>query len=111
MDTRKVQFSLALIFAAMFAVTYATLLFRTVPDQNRELVSTGMGFMAGWIANVMGFYFGTTTGSEAKTETIANQAKASVKNAEVIASTTAINPVVVEAPASVTVDPGNPDDK
>lgn len=79
MDTRKVQFSLALIFAAMFAVTYATLLFRTVPDQNRELVSTGMGFMAGWIANVMGFYFGTTTGSEAKTETIANQAKASVK--------------------------------
>lgn len=71
----KPQTWLAFFDSALFGILVAALLWRAVPDQNRELVSAAAGFLAGWISAARNFYWGSTSGSEAKNETINNMAK------------------------------------
>lgn len=71
----KPQTWLAFFDSALFAVLVAALLWRAVPDQNRELVSAAAGFLAGWISAARNFYWGSTSGSEAKNDTINHMAR------------------------------------
>jgi len=71
----KAQTVLALWDSALFAVLVGALLWRAVPEQNRELVSAAAGFLAGWIGAARNFYWGSTSGSEAKNEAISNLAR------------------------------------
>lgn len=74
---QRVKAALALLDSVLFALLVAALLWRAVPDQNRELVSAAAGFLAGWVSAGRGFYFGTTSTSETKTQAIADLAKTS----------------------------------
>lgn len=72
---------LAIFDSLLFAVLVAALLWRAVPDQNRELVSAAAGFIAGWVSAMRSFLTGSTAGSEAKTQALADNAKTLASNA------------------------------
>lgn len=67
--------TLALFDSLVFAGLVAALLWRAVPDQNRELVAAAAGFVAGWVAQYRNFLTGTTVGDQAKTQALADNAK------------------------------------
>lgn len=64
---------LSILDTVLFAVIVGALLWRPVPDANRELVAAAVGFVAGWAAAWRSFLTGTTIGSEAKTQAIIDQ--------------------------------------
>ena len=82
LEDRKTKRLLAIFFSVLFGLVMAGLFWRAVPDQNRELVSAAVGFIAGWVTAFINFYTGSTAGSETKTETIAHQAKAAAAASE-----------------------------
>lgn len=72
----SVQAVLATLAMAMFGLLVGSLLFRVVPDQNRELVSTAMGFLAGnMVGPAFQWFFGSTVGSERKTQALVDATK------------------------------------
>lgn len=79
----KPQTWMAFFDSALFAILVGALLYRAVPDQNRELVSAAAGFLAGWIGAARNFYWGSTTGSEAKNEAINHLARRSTDSMDV----------------------------
>lgn len=67
----QMQSILALLSLLMFGLLVAALMFRVVPDQNRELVSTALGFLAGnMVGPAFQWFFGSTAGSERKTQAL-----------------------------------------
>lgn len=67
--------TLALLDSLLFAGIVAALLWRAVPDQNRELVAAAAGFAAGWVSAMRSYLTGTTVGDQAKTQALADNAK------------------------------------
>lgn len=66
---------LALLSTLMFGLLIASLVFRVVPDQNRELISAAMGFLAGnMVSPAYQWFFGSTAGSERKTQALVDAA-------------------------------------
>jgi hypothetical protein len=76
MPRPSMQGALAVLAMLMFGLLVGSLLFRVVPDQNRELVSTAMGFLAGnMVGPAFQWFFGSTAGSEKKTQALADAVK------------------------------------
>lgn len=55
--------------AGFFGMVYYMLNW-PIPAENRDLITTVMGFVAGFVGGVMTYYFGSSAGSKAKTEAI-----------------------------------------
>lgn len=72
------QMQAILAFASMilFGALITALMFKVVPDQNRELVSTALGFLAGnMVGPAFQWFFGSTAGSERKTQALVDASK------------------------------------
>lgn len=70
------QAVLSILSVLLFGLLVTSLLFRVVPDQNRELVSTALGFIAGnMLAPAFQWFFGSTIGSERKTQALVDAAR------------------------------------
>lgn len=59
---------LALVVIALIALLVAGLFFIQIPAENKDLVNIALGFIAGYAASVVGYYFGDSDASRHKTE-------------------------------------------
>lgn len=63
--------ALALALAASFFVLLFLMLTRTIPDANKDAFNILLGMLGGSLATVMTYYFGSSSGSAKKDETLA----------------------------------------
>lgn len=83
----RMQSILALLSMLLFGLLVTSLLFQVVPDQNRELVSTALGFIAGnMVGPAFQWFFGSTAGSAAKTQALADAARPAAGAATITAA-------------------------
>jgi len=67
--TRATQrFSLALLVIMIGAAIAGALVFVNIPDRNEAILNIALGFILGWGAGAVNYYFGSSDGSEHKTE-------------------------------------------
>jgi hypothetical protein len=85
----KIAATLAVLDSLMFAVLVGMLLWRAVPDSNRELVAAAAGFIAGWVSAARNFHYGSSAGGETKTQALADQASALAQAAPAAAAAAA----------------------
>jgi hypothetical protein len=60
-----------LVVTGFFVLLYL-LVSRTVPDVNKDLLNLVTGALIGSFASVIGYFFGSSAGSQKKDETISN---------------------------------------
>ena len=61
----------AMVF--FFGVVIYSLAFREIPDANREVFVHMLGILEGVIVTVVTYYYGSSSGSKAKSETIEDE--------------------------------------
>lgn len=59
------------IVLGFFALLYV-LIFVTIPPENKDILNTVIGSLIASFSAVVGYYFGSTAGSRAKDELLAN---------------------------------------
>lgn len=64
---------LALVVITLIALLVAGLFFVQIPAENKDLVNIALGFIAGYAASVVGYYFGDSDASRHKTELLNSQ--------------------------------------
>lgn len=64
------RFILGSAIVAVGAAFVCSLLFIAVPEANQRILDLAAGIVLGWGGAVVGFYFGTSEGSVAKSEQI-----------------------------------------
>jgi len=62
------RFILALMVILIGAAIAAALVFVNIPGNNEAILNIALGFILGWGASAVGFYFGSSEGSSHKTE-------------------------------------------
>lgn len=70
---------LALIVITLVALLVAGLFFVQIPTGNKDLVNIALGFIAGYAASVIAYYFGDSDASRHKTELLNEQTAATGK--------------------------------
>jgi len=58
------------IMVLYFGVIIYSLAFREIPENNREIFVHMLGILEGVIVTIGGYYYGSSSGSKAKSETI-----------------------------------------
>jgi hypothetical protein len=72
LDTESVRAFLSFAIVGMFMSTLAVLVFIPIPMENKDYFNVALGALIGaFTGGAVGFYFGTSSGSSAKDETIA----------------------------------------
>jgi hypothetical protein len=54
----------------LFGLIVYALIFREIPDGNREVFVHMLGIIEGVVVTIIGYYYGSSSGSKAKSETI-----------------------------------------
>lgn len=67
------RFVLALLVILIGASITAALIFVNIPGNNESILNIALGFILGWSASAVGFYFGSSDGSERKSELLSQQ--------------------------------------
>lgn len=67
-STQRFVLGSAIVFVG--AAFVCALLFIAVPESNQRILDLAAGIVLGWGGSVVGFYFGTSEGSVAKSEQI-----------------------------------------
>lgn len=70
MTRAQQRFALGCGIVLIGAAFVLSLLFITVPEGNARIMDLAAGLLLGWGGAVVGFYFGTSEGSVAKSEQI-----------------------------------------
>ncbi len=65
---------LALALVAIIALLVTGLFFVQIPTENKDLVNIALGFVAGYVASVMGYYFGSSDQNHKKEDMQADAA-------------------------------------
>ena len=66
------QYMLGGLIVAGFFVLLYLLVSKTVPDVNKDLLNLVVGALIGSFATVVGYFFGSSAGSQKKDETISS---------------------------------------
>jgi hypothetical protein len=72
---KNLPYILGGIMVIAFFVGLLMIMFRSVPESNKELFYTGFGLLGGFVSTVMNFYFGSSSGSKASADTLRHLAK------------------------------------
>jgi len=75
MNTAKdvFQYVLGALIVIGFFVLMITLVFASVPEQNKDLLNLVVGALIGSFATIVGYFFGSSKGSAEKTQAINKQ--------------------------------------
>lgn len=73
MNRSTQRFVLALLVILIGAGIAAALVFVTIPDANESILNIGLGIILGWGGAGVQFYFGSSDGSEHKSELLSQQ--------------------------------------
>jgi len=68
--------TVGLVFVSVFSFTVVFVLKNAVPETNKEIVHFMMGEISGVALSIATYYFGSSKGSQEKTEIIKDQHKA-----------------------------------
>lgn len=104
----------ALFDSLLFAGLVAALLYRAVPDPNRELVAAAAGFIAGWVSAARNHRYGSSAGADQKNRALADQASALAQAAPAAAKAAAAGAGgvgaggTVRAEGDLTLSPASP---
>jgi hypothetical protein len=66
--------NLAYFFTTGYFATIAVVLYNGIPDGSKEVVFTLIGMLSSILVSVISYYFGSSSGSEKKTELLAEKA-------------------------------------
>jgi len=69
------QYVLGSLIVIGFFVLLITLVFTEVPEPNKDLLNLVVGALIGSFATIVGYFFGSSSGSAKKDETIGDIAK------------------------------------
>ena len=69
------QYGLGGLIVIGFFVLLITLVFTEVPEKNKDLLNLVVGALIGSFATIVGYFFGSSSGSAKKDETIGNIAQ------------------------------------
>ena len=72
---KNLPYALDAIFVVAFFVGLLMIMFKTVPEANKELFYTGFGLLGGFVSTVVNFHRGTSSGSKASSEVLRHIAK------------------------------------
>ena len=72
---KNLPYILGAVMVVAFFVGLLMIMFRSVPESNKELFYTGFGLLGGFVSTVMNFYFGSSSGSKASADTLRHLAK------------------------------------
>ena len=64
--SKNVAYILDIIFVAVFFVMMASILFKKVPAENKEIFYMGFGLLGGYVGQIVAFHRGTSQGSKDK---------------------------------------------
>lgn len=62
------RFLLAVLVILIGAGIALALIFINIPDRNESILNIGLGLILGWGGMALGWYFGSSEGSDRKTE-------------------------------------------
>lgn len=68
MSRSSQRFALALFVILIGAAIAAALIFINIPDRNEAILNIALGFILGWGAGAVNYFFGSSDGSDRKTE-------------------------------------------
>lgn len=69
------RYILAIFTVLVFFTLMAMIIFKAVPIENKDLFNIMTGFAGAAFAQVINYFFGSSSGSAAKTELLANTQK------------------------------------
>ena len=72
---KNLPYILGAVMVVAFFVGLLMIMFRSVPESNKELFYTGFGLLGGFVSTVMNFYFGSSSGSKASSDVLRHIAK------------------------------------
>lgn len=73
MTKGQIRAALAAVLVAGFLIAIGLLFWRGIPENNRELMSYMLGQLSGFVAAIVVFNFGSTQGSEDKTDMLVSR--------------------------------------
>ena len=73
--SKNLPYILDATFVVSFFIGLLMIMFRTVPEANKELFYTGFGLLGGYVSTVVNFHRGTSSGSKASSEVLRHIAK------------------------------------
>lgn len=73
MNRSTQRFILAVFVILVGAGVVAALIFVNIPNNNEAILNIALGFILAWGAAAVGFYFGSSDGSERKSELLSQQ--------------------------------------
>lgn len=71
-DFTGLMTAISVVILAIVAIALGIMLFRPVPNENRELVSLILGAILGSLGTVVAFFFGSSKSSRDKDEAMLN---------------------------------------
>lgn len=72
---KNLPYYLDIIVVVAFFVGLLMIMYKAVPEENKELFYTGFGLLGGYVSTVMNFHRGSSSGSKASADTLRHLAK------------------------------------
>lgn len=69
------QFMVAVTVLFVFLLVVLALIYRVIPDANKEILIHVLGIIEGAIMTLVSFYYGSSKGSQKKSDTISDALK------------------------------------
>lgn len=63
------------VILILFSIVIYSLAFRVIPEGNREIFVHSLGIVEGAVITIVTYYYGSSSGSKAKSETIKEELK------------------------------------
>lgn len=67
-----IQYGFAAVVMFMLFVLLGLLLFRDIPDKNKDVLNIAVGVALGWGSMILAYFFGSSKGSSDKNDIIRN---------------------------------------
>ena len=97
LEVTRMRAFLAVLLVAGFMAALVALFRQAIPQSNEQLLSYMLGQLSGFVAAIVSFDFGSSRGSEQKTELL-SQSPTETQKVEVVNPPT--DPVQVEVPTT-----------
>ena len=63
---KNIAYILDIVFVSAFLAMLAMILFKDVPETNKEIFYTGFGLLGGYVGSIINYHRGTSAGSKSK---------------------------------------------
>ena len=73
-ETKEIiQYAFAIVVLILLFTVIGILIYKNIPENNRDVLNTGIGVILGWGSVIVAYFFGSSKGSADKTELMRNK--------------------------------------